>query len=193
MVMCRVMVVGLGNPGEQYRETRHNLGFRVVERFYAHPDIRVKKAWRAAGGSNALVAEATCRGKPVILVKPLTFVNRSGEAVGPLAIKFRVPAERILVVCDDLALPPGTLRRRARGSSGGHNGLQSLIDRLGEGFARLRVGIGSPAHPGAWADYVLERFSPEEEAQLPAVIDGAVREITGFILEVQLKEAEWMQ
>jgi len=181
------MVVGLGNPGEQYRATRHNLGFRVVEHLAETPGVRIRKPWFSPLG-NVQAADARFRGKPLLLVKPLTHVNRSGEAVKALAARFRLPPPRILVVCDDLALPPGILRLRTRGSSGGHNGLQSIIDRLGEEFPRLRLGIGGPVQPSGWADYVLSPFSEQEETELPGIISRAVADILSFVSSMRQEE-----
>ena len=117
----------------------------------------------------------------LILVKPRTYVNRSGEAVLSILTRNRIPKENILIVCDDLSLPLGNSRLRFKGSSGGHNGLQSVIEAIGSEFARLRLGIGTPGSSAEWADYVLKDFTPPEEEKLPEIIDKAVQEIINFI------------
>lgn len=144
------LVVGLGNPGAQYAHTRHNIGFMVL-------DLKAKEAgFRFHQEARSEVA----RHSGVYFMKPLTFVNLAGEAVGPFCRRYKIDAARVLVVADDLDLPPGQIRIRKNGSSGGHNGLRSIIEALGGsyGFPRLRVGIGRP--PDAWdtIDWVLGRF-----------------------------------
>ncbi|HBE72577.1 MAG TPA: aminoacyl-tRNA hydrolase [candidate division Zixibacteria bacterium] len=157
-------VVGLGNPGRRYEGTRHNLGFLAVDELAR----RRLAPWRA----RALhLAARTADGAPALLVKPQTFMNLSGPAVAR-ALRYRkVAADRLLVVCDDLALPFGSLRLRPRGSDGGHNGLRSIIESLGTSdFPRLRLGIGA-APPGLDASrYVLERFPPAERSRLPELL-----------------------
>lgn len=181
-----MMIVGLGNPGRRYEGTRHNLGFMVIDHLAAAAGGRLRKDWRLLG--RAMVAEVAFRGCPAVLVKPLTYVNRSGAAAGPLAARFRVPAKRVLAVCDDMALEFGRTRLRERGSAGGHNGLQSLIGVFGEGFPRLRVGIGAPARPAEWSDYVLGPFSGEETAGLPALIERAAGEAVVFVTSKRHEE-----
>ncbi|MFM8357707.1 MAG: aminoacyl-tRNA hydrolase, partial [Verrucomicrobiota bacterium] len=136
------LIVGLGNPGEAYRETRHNAGFMVVDRLAG----RYRAGWRVERKFFAEVAEVDLGPGRVRLCKPQTFMNASGESVGPLARFHRVPAEQVLVVSDDADLPLGTLRLRPGGSSGGHHGLWSVEQHLGSrGFLRQRVGIARPA------------------------------------------------
>ncbi|WP_027719206.1 aminoacyl-tRNA hydrolase [Desulfovirgula thermocuniculi] len=156
------LVVGLGNPGAEYARTRHNVGFMVVDRLAADLGIEVGRVWL-----RSLVGLGYLDGKRIILAKPLTYMNRSGEAVGLLLRWYGLTPQELLVVSDDLDLPVGQLRLRRSGSSGGHRGLQSVIERLGGGdFARLRVGIGRPPEGVAVVDWVLSEFAPEE---LPAV------------------------
>jgi PTH1 family peptidyl-tRNA hydrolase len=162
------VVVGLGNPGRQYAETRHNVGWMVVDR------LAERAGWsdRAARGASAAIVSGRYRGLDVALVKPQTFMNLSGVAVRKALVRFRAPLDELLVVVDDFALPFGKLRFREGGSSGGHNGLESIIDELGSSrFPRLRVGIGDPA--GRAVDHVLSRFTREERVALDEVIDAA--------------------
>lgn len=150
------LVVGLGNPGPRYRETRHNVGFWVVDRL----------AERAVGGvsreaPDRWALETLLEGRPAVLVKPLSFMNRSGGPVRAALETWRLAPERLLVVVDDVALPTGRLRLRARGSHGGHNGLRSIEEALEtREYARLRIGVGSGAEAGAGdlADFVLSKF-----------------------------------
>lgn len=135
------LLVGLGNPGTQYERTRHNVGFRVIDALAEKLGVR----WERRG--RAMIANATLEHEKVVLVKPITFMNNSGEAVGELQRWFKLEPEDILVVYDELDLPVGQLRVRARGSAGGHNGMKSLIQHLHtDQFPRLRVGIGRPAN-----------------------------------------------
>ena len=172
-------IVGLGNPGREYRETRHNVGFMVVDEIARRyqltwamapsqvPDaMLVKRHGALAGGP----AGAT----PLLLVKPLTFMNRSGEAVAALARYYDVAADDLLVVVDDVDLPFGRLRARARGSAGTHNGLKSLVARLGTSeFPRLRLGIGRGDSRRDLADHVLSTFESGERAELETFITRA--------------------
>ncbi|MGC8764490.1 MAG: aminoacyl-tRNA hydrolase [Brevinematia bacterium] len=160
------LVVGLGNPGETYEGTRHNLGFMVLDRLAARygtaVDIKKKKS---------MVGRIKIDKERVILLKPQTFVNLSGEAVLYMASFLRVMPENIVVVCDDVNLPPGKIRVRRYGSSGGHNGVKSLIQFLrSDNFPRVRVGIGSPPPGVELEKYVLDKFTPEEmEVIIPAM------------------------
>ncbi len=149
------MIAGLGNPGREYAGTRHNAGFDVVDRLAARENapFRLKKEWRAE------VASA----EGFLLCKPLSYMNLSGEPVSAVAHYHRIPSAEILVVVDDIALPAGKLRLRPGGSSGGHNGLQSVIDSLGtEEVPRLRIGIGPPAGEATLTGHVLGRFTAAE-------------------------------
>ena len=154
------LIVGLGNPGAQYRGTRHNIGFAVVDELARRQTVDFD-----ASPVEALVAKV--RGaEPVLLAKPMTFMNDSGEAVGGLARYFKIEPADLLVVVDEVQLPLGKLRARARGSAGGHNGLKSLIACLGEEFARLRIGVGRGDQRRDLADHVLARFDTEEAAEV---------------------------
>lgn len=157
------IVTGLGNPGSEYARTPHNVGFRVVDRI-AESNSAI---WRDEAKFSASVAKVKSRGLDLILVKPLTYMNLSGEAVGRLARYYNVSLSDLTVISDDADLPVGRLRIRAEGGSGGHRGLQSIIDCCGgRAFARVRVGIGRSAHGGGLADHVLGRLAPEDEAVL---------------------------
>ncbi|HYZ16867.1 MAG TPA: aminoacyl-tRNA hydrolase [Candidatus Acidoferrum sp.] len=162
------MIVGLGNPGPKYECTRHNAGFIVVDALAERWGIDARE-WQKKGDARYALA----RGKHVVLVEPQSFMNLSGRPTQSIATFYKVPPERILVVVDELDLPFGTLRMRASGSAGGHNGLKSLIEVFGPNFPRLRVGIGR-GHVGDAIDRVLGHFSAEEKRALPAVVDRAV-------------------
>jgi PTH1 family peptidyl-tRNA hydrolase len=162
------VVVGLGNPGRQYAETRHNIGWMVIDRLAE----RARWSDRHARGSAAAIVSGRYHGLDLALVKPHTFMNLSGSAVRKALVRFRAPLEDLLVVVDDFAMPFGRLRFREAGSSGGHNGLESVIDELhSDRFARLRVGIGEPG--GTAIDHVLSRFSAEERRSLDETLDAA--------------------
>jgi peptidyl-tRNA hydrolase, PTH1 family len=162
------IVVGLGNPGNQYRDTRHNIGWMVLDRI-------ADRAGRAGRGRQRDASESIqvrLGGEDVVLAKPLTYMNDSGIAVRKLLARERAPLAELLVVADDFALPFGKLRFREAGSHGGHNGLRSIVDELStEKFSRLRIGIGEPGR-GA-IDHVLSRFQADERARLPVLLDAA--------------------
>ncbi len=164
------MVVGLGNPGNEYDRTRHNIGFEVVDALAsaAHESFRRHK--RAV----ALVAEGRLVGVRTILVKPMTFMNNSGSAVAGLASFYRVPPSRVIAVHDDLDLPLGGLRIKTGGGDGGHNGLKSMRSSLGTGdFVRVRVGIGRPPGRMDPAVFVLRRFSGAERTEADLAVAEA--------------------
>ncbi|MCI0341510.1 MAG: aminoacyl-tRNA hydrolase [Planctomycetales bacterium] len=162
------LVIGLGNPGPEYEGTRHNVGYRVVEELARRGKVRLARA----AGAPALVADARVAGTRLRLAKPTTFMNVSGEAARALTRRGGFEPGEVLVVLDDTALPLGKLRLRASGSSGGHNGLGSVLDSLGtEAVPRLRLGIGAK-DGGDLADYVLARFGRDE---MPAVEEAVTR------------------
>ncbi len=153
------LVAGLGNPGRTYEHTRHNAGFEVVDELARRAGATFRRSWRWP----VATAEAEIGGRRVLLAKPLTFMNASGQAIGPLARKRGIAVGEVLAVVDDVELDPGRLRLRRSGGAGGHNGLKSLIEHLGgDGFARLRVGVGRAAG-GEMVEHVLGRFTPEEQ------------------------------
>lgn len=161
------LIVGLGNPGTEYARTRHNLGFMLVDRLAAEAGANVKQ--RQCG---SLVGSALIESQRVKLAKPQTFMNLSGEAVSCLVSKHEIETGSLIVISDDLALPFGTIRLRARGSAGGHNGLKSIISGLGTNeFIRLRIGI-QPEHPISEAKkFVLSEFSRAENEELAEILD----------------------
>jgi PTH1 family peptidyl-tRNA hydrolase len=170
------LIVGLGNPGAQYKGTRHNIGFAVIDEI----------ARRAAVGFESAPAEAVIAKwrRPeggVLLAKPLTFMNLSGQAVGELARYFKVDVPDMLIVVDEVQLPIGRLRARARGSAGGHNGLKSVIAHLGDDFSRLRIGVGRGEQQRDLADHVLSRFEKEEAPEVERMTTRAADAAEMFI------------
>jgi PTH1 family peptidyl-tRNA hydrolase len=164
------LIVGLGNPGREYRETRHNIGFMLVDRL----TIRLKASFTRMQ-SKALVASLIYKERKLILAKPQTFMNLSGQSVQGLIHFYKIPLERLLIVHDDLDLPLGTIRIRPDGGSAGQKGMTSTIDRLGTNeFPRLRLGIGRPPGQMQTPDYVLQNFSKDELILLSETLDRAV-------------------
>ena len=179
MAVDLTLIVGLGNPGQQYAANRHNVGFRCLERLGAAHGLAFDKRQK-----RARVALGTIHGQRVALVKPQTFMNESGRAVVPLARFYKVPSERLLVVYDDLDLPLGVVRLRPDGGSGGHKGMRSIIEHLGKrDFPRLRIGIGRPPGRMDPAAYVLRDFSADEEALLEETLERAVAAIAVWLTE----------
>ena len=172
------LLVGLGNPGREYRDTRHNVGFMVVDEIARRHQL----SWAMAPGQvpDAFVVK-WFGPPPALLAKPLTYMNRSGEVIAPLARYYDVAASDVLVVVDEVALPFGRLRARARGSAGGHNGLKSVIERLGTTeFPRLRIGVGRGDARRDLADHVLAKFEPGEKSELEEVIARAADAVEMF-------------
>ena len=167
------VVFGIGNPGPRYDGTRHNLGYRVVDELAA----AARGAFAPLPGPPAAGALVRLEGTAVLLVKPLTYVNRCGPVLAALREREGVPLERCLVVVDDFHLPPGRVRLRLQGSDGGHNGLLSLIQSLGtEAFPRLRLGIGAPG-PEPAERYVLQPFAPGEQGAADAAVVRAAEAV----------------
>lgn len=171
----KYLIVGLGNIGADYEDTRHNVGFKVLEAF--------------AKASNTFfepdrygdICRVNFKGRTLVLVKPSTYVNLSGKAVNYWLQKEKLSTDRLMVVMDDLALPFGTLRLKAKGGDGGHNGLKDINRRLGRNdYPRLRIGIGDEFSKGSQVNYVLGKWSPDEEEKLPAICDQAIEMIKGF-------------
>ena len=166
------LVVGLGNPGTQYDRTRHNVGFMVLDALAERQGAAIRRK-----RFGALAEEISIGAMKLVLLKPQQYMNRSGQATATAAGFYKLSAQNVLVVCDDLALPVGRLRLRAKGSAGGHNGLKDIIARLGtDAFARLRVGIGDSG-PREAADYVLSRFDGDEQTAVAEAVDRSVQAV----------------
>jgi PTH1 family peptidyl-tRNA hydrolase len=179
-VEAPALIVGLGNPGDEYAVHRHNVGFWVVDALAQAHGL----AFSRDRGARARVARGEIDGRPVILAKPQTFMNLSGQSVGRLRRKHEIPSERLLVVYDDLDLPLGRLRLRPEGGSGGHKGMRSIIDSLGtQAFPRLRIGIDRPPGRMDPADYVLRPFDAGQKTLLPAVVERAVAAVECWLVE----------
>ncbi|GAB4383270.1 MAG: aminoacyl-tRNA hydrolase [Salibacteraceae bacterium] len=171
----KYLIVGLGNPGQQYENTRHNIGFKILDAL--------------AGASNVVfeptryghVGQLKHRGRAILLLKPNTFMNLSGKAVNWHLQQAKIPLDRLLVITDDIALPFGKIRIRKKGSDGGHNGLKNIQECLGTTeYPRLRFGVGNDFFPGQQAEYVLSPWSEEEEKLLPNRIDLAAEAALAF-------------
>jgi len=164
-----LLVVGLGNPGDEYRGTRHNAGADVVELLARRHGVRLR-----GGKFSALVGEATMHGKRVALAIPLTYMNESGQAVGPLARRFGVEPEQIVIVHDELDLSPGTMKVKAGGGLAGNNGLRSIKAHLkSDGFLRVRIGIGKPRSKDEGVGHVLSRMGKRERAGFEVTVEEA--------------------
>ena len=173
------LIVGLGNPGQKYAANRHNVGFQCVDELA----VRHGLSWRQVMRFKSSLADGRIGAHRVLLVKPLTFMNDSGAAVGPLARYYKVPPERILIIYDDLDLPLGRLRLRPGGSSGGHNGINSLIAHLNtQEFPRLRIGIGRPTY-GDPIDYVLGDFDRDQEPVIRTAREQVDEIVAAFLAE----------
>lgn len=169
-------MVGLGNPGRRYRGTRHNVGFRVVELLARRWGVSFQKEEKVEA------AQARVAGQTVLLAKPLTYMNLSGQAVAELVRRWGIAPAQVLVVYDDMDLPTGTLRVRARGSAGGHRGMASVLEALGTlEVPRVRVGIGRPEVDAV--DHVLSRFSPEEEPVVAEAVERAAEAVETVLSE----------
>ncbi len=169
-------IVGLGNPGPQYKGTRHNVGFDVVDELARRASVSFESA-----PAEALVAKWRRADEAVLLVKPLTFMNLSGQAVGELSRYFKIDVADLLIVVDEVHLPLGRLRARTRGSAGGHNGLKSIIAHLGDEFSRVRVGVGRGGDQRNLADHVLSRFEKDEGAEVARMTARAADAAEMFI------------
>lgn len=183
----KYLIVGLGNPGEKYAETRHNIGFKVLDAFA-----------KELGGTfllnkQAEIAEVKFKGRTLILAKPTTYMNLSGKAVNYWMQAEKIPRENILIITDDLALPFGKLRMKGKGSDGGHNGLKDIQATLNsQEYARLRFGVGNDFHKGQQVDYVLGEWAPEEKETLDERIKIATEFIKGFVtIGLQMTMTNW--
>lgn len=169
------LVVGLGNIGSEYADTRHNMGFMVLDA-WAQASNTVFETCRY--GSKA---EISFKGRKFVLIKPSTYMNLSGKAVRYWMSELKLPVENLLVISDDLNLPFGTLRLRKGGSAGGHNGLSNITEMIGtQDYARIRVGIGNDFSRGGQIDFVLGGLSPEEKEQMPQICDKVIEGVKAF-------------
>lgn len=172
------LIVGLGNPGKQYAGTRHNAGFDALDHVAGRWGIRVDKA-----KFDGLCGLGEADGRKVLLLKPQTFMNLSGQAVGKAADFYKIPPERVIVLFDDISLPPGKLRLRKTGSAGGHNGVKSIIARMGQDFPRVKIGVGEKPRPEYnLADWVLSRMTADERKTM----EGRFDDVAGA-LEMMMK------
>lgn len=180
------LIAGLGNPEPKYDGTRHNAGFAALDALAESWGCRVDRAkWQGLYG---IASVGDCK---VLLMKPLTYMNNSGQAIGPVANFYKIPPQNVIILCDDITQAPGKLRIRPSGSAGGHNGLKSIIASLGsQEFARIRIGIGEKPHPEYdLADWVLGKFSPEDTK----AIQGRYKDIEAacrLIMDGKLGEAQ---
>lgn len=174
----KYLIVGLGNIGAEYENTRHNIGFMVLDAF-AKESGAVFNIGRLAS-----VAEAKCRGRQLVLIKPTTYMNLSGRAVNYWMKEENIPLENVLVIVDDLALPFGTIRMRGKGSEAGHNGLKSITEHLGtQNYARLRFGIGNDFPRGGQVDFVLGKWSDDDIAAIAKRTEITNQAIQAFVME----------
>lgn len=179
------LIAGLGNPGPRFEGTRHNIGFVVAD------ELAKRNGLRFSGKqANAEVSKGTIEGQPVILAKPLTYMNNSGQSIGGLARFYKIPHNRIVIIYDDIALPVGTIRLREKGSAGGHNGLTSVLQHMGtQNIARLRVGVDRPPDTRhSQIDWVLGHFKPDERKKLEDVIPRAAEAVES-ILKIGMERA----
>jgi peptidyl-tRNA hydrolase, PTH1 family len=173
------LFVGLGNPGREYRNNRHNIGFMLLDRLAGQLGTTFSRL-----ESKALITKKEYSGRRILLAKPQTFMNLSGQAVGSLVRFYKIPLENLLVAYDDVDLPFGTIRLRPGGGSAGHRGMASIIERLGvQDFPRLRMGVGRPPGHMEAADYVLQDFSRFEVETLPMILDIGVDAMLTFVAE----------
>lgn len=178
------LIIGLGNPGHRYENTRHNIGFKVIDALYdtIHSDQSLDKRKTVSSICNALVIQTEIHDLPIILAKPMTYMNNSGAAVSALINRFDIPLDDLCIIYDDVHLDIGMIRIRRKGSDGGQKGMQSIIQHLRSvEFPRLRIGIGEPV--GEIVDYVLSEFTIDEKAEIEQTIDRAVEALKTWTLE----------
>jgi PTH1 family peptidyl-tRNA hydrolase len=172
------LILGLGNPGVEYKGTRHNVGFEVIEELGDRHHIPVRKRTM-----RSVLGDGVIEGQKVILARPMTYMNLSGEAAAAICRMYKIPPEDVIVVVDDIALPVGKLRLRFKGSSGGHNGLESVERHLHtQDYPRVRIGVGS-AQPGRMVDHVLGKFKPAERELVSESIDRAADAVEAALRE----------
>jgi PTH1 family peptidyl-tRNA hydrolase len=171
------LIAGLGNPGPEYRETRHNIGFMALDRLADRLEVKFSRL-----EFKALVVKTDYEGQRVVLAKPHTFMNLSGQAVGALVKYYKIPLSRLLIAYDEIDLPFGILRLRPGGGSAGHKGMASIIERLGsQEFPRMRIGVGRPQGRRAAANHVLHHFSAAEKQSLDTTLDASIAAILTFM------------
>lgn len=171
------LVAGLGNPGNEYNMTRHNIGFSAIDYIADNKSTKIKKLKH-----KSLYADITVGGEKVLLLKPQTYMNLSGESIRDFCSFYKIPPEKVIVICDDISLAPGKIRIRRKGSAGGHNGLKSIIYQLNsEDFIRIRIGVGSPENSEYdLADYVLGRFGKDE---IP-ILENSIKRTFDAVIEM---------
>ncbi len=180
-----LVVIGLGNPGKAYEQTRHNAGFLALD--YVSKEFG-EGDWKDAQKFASISQEARIITAPILLLKPQTFMNRSGEAVRKIVDFYKLnPKEQILVIVDDIDISLGMVRLRKEGSAGTHNGLRSIVEQFGEGFPRLRIGVGPKPEGVDLANWVLSRFSAEEEKELEKVIKTLPGMLKDFVMDGEKK------
>lgn len=177
---CDWLIVGLGNPGDNYARTRHNAGFRAADALAEKLNVKIDRA-----KYRALTAQAVWQGQKLLLLKPQTFMNESGRAVMDAVNFYKLPPERVIVLFDDISLPVGRLRIRAEGSAGGHNGIKSIIGGINsQSFPRVKIGVGEKPHPDYdLADWVLSNFTKEEDEHIAKAVRAAADAALEIIAE----------
>jgi len=180
------LLVCLGNPGKQYENTRHNIGFLTADEIERRSGVKINKL-----RYRALTGEVKLGGERVLVMKPQTYMNLSGEAVKLAGAFYKIPPERVIVISDDVSLPLGKLRIRANGSAGGHNGLKNIIQHLGtDAFPRIKVGVGAPAHPEHdMVDWVIGNFTPAEKKVVSEAV-GKAADAVECLIEKGVSEAQ---
>ena len=180
------LLVCLGNPGKQYENTRHNIGFLTADEIERRSGVKINKL-----RYRALTGEVKLGGQRVLVLKPQTYMNLSGEAVKLAGAFYKIPPERVIVISDDVSLPLGKLRIRANGSAGGHNGLKNIIQHLGtDAFPRIKVGVGAPAHPEhEMVDWVIGNFTPAEKKVVAEAV-GRAADAVECLIEKGVSEAQ---
>lgn len=180
------LLVCLGNPGKQYENTRHNIGFITADEIERRSGVKINKL-----RYRALTGEVKLGGERVLVMKPQTYMNLSGEAVKLAGAFYKIPPERVIVISDDVSLPLGKLRIRANGSAGGHNGLKNIIQHLGtDAFPRIKVGVGAPAHPEhEMVDWVIGNFTPAEKKVVADAV-GRAADAVECLIEKGVSEAQ---
>lgn len=179
----KYLIAGLGNIGDEYALTRHNIGFQVVDHFASKQNA----AWKSA--TLGQIAETKVKGRTLILLKPSTYMNLSGKSIAYWLQKEKIPVENLLVIVDEIQLDLGTIRLRGKGTDGGHNGLKDIQELLNTtSYARLRIGVGRNFSPGGQVNYVLGNWTEEDKKLLPSIFDAAADGIVSFV-SIGLKRA----